>query len=178
MADKRNFRIKMNLACTDDELRPLLQHVYFENGFMIATEGSILVKAAVLHFSDFDQSEVDILNGKFLHRNTFKKIMSCEMVTISDEGIQDIATKDLYAFSEVEGKYPNYEAVIPHISENINHIGLTPSIAVKMFRILSGQDFNSVKLEFHGLNRAIKISLTGFEAGALTAILMPAALEG
>lgn len=36
--EKRNFRLKMNLACANDELMPAMSHICFENGYMVATD--------------------------------------------------------------------------------------------------------------------------------------------
>jgi hypothetical protein len=176
--DKRNFTLNMNLACSKDDLRPVLQHVYFDSGFMLATEGHILVKAAVQHFSHFDKSEVDTLNGKFIHKNTFKKIIACEQVIITENGVQDLATKDVYAFSNVEQKYPNFDSVIPTKVEAIESIGINPKIAATLMKVLSNPEITTIKLEFSGVNKGIKITTPGYNEGTIYCVLMPAALEG
>lgn len=175
--EKRNFRLKMHLACGTDDLRPILSHIYFENGFMIATDAHILVKAAIQNFSDLDRSEVDLLNGKFLHRNTFKKLLSCSQVAVTEEGIQDLATKDIYRFADPGGKYPNYEAVIPTEASPISEIGINPKTANKLLQVLSCDDVLSIKLNFTAANRAIKINGIGDNEGALTCVLMPVMLH-
>lgn len=175
--DKRNFRIKMNMVCGNDDLRPIMQHVYFENGFMVATDARVLIKAAVMHFSDFDQSEVEILNGKLIHKNTFKKILSIPMIAITEEGIVDMATNDVYKFSMCNGKYPNFEAVIPKVVGEISEIGITPAVASKLFKVLSTQDIYSLKMSFEAANRGITLKSTGEIEGALTAVLMPAMIH-
>jgi len=175
--EKRNFSLKMNLACGSDDLRPIMQHIYFDNGFMIATDAYIIIKAAVGKFSQFDQSEINILNGKFIHRNTFKKIMSCRSVSITEAGIVDLATKDLYCFADPEVKFPNYEPIIPTTNAPIKRIGLTPKIAAKIFTILSNTDADSVKLEFTSEVSGIKIIGCGEYEGSLTCVLMPSKLH-
>lgn len=44
--DKKNFnkKVKMHLACADDELRPALACIYFKNDFAYASDGHILVR--------------------------------------------------------------------------------------------------------------------------------------
>lgn len=159
--EKRNFKLKTHLACGNDDLRPIMSHVYFDNGFMYATDGYVVVKAAVQHFSDFDKSEVDILNGKFLHGSTFRKVFSCDQVIITETGIQDLATKDVYAFAVPDVKFPNIEAVIPKETMKIDEIGIQPSVAIKLLKILNTNDLRTVKFEFTGVNRGIKISGVG-----------------
>jgi hypothetical protein len=174
--EKRNFRLKMNMATGSDDLRPVMQHVYFENGFMVATDAHILIKAAVHHFSDFDQSEVDILNGKFIHKNTFKKILSAPMVQITEEGVVDLATKDVYKFAEECGKYPNFEAVIPKSTGAIEQIGVTPAVVQKLFKILASANIHTASMNFEAANRGVVIKGRHEHEGALTALFMPAAL--
>lgn len=172
--EKRNFGLKMQFACGNDDLRPVMQHVYFDNGFMVATDAHVLVKAAAQHFSDFDKSEVEILNGKFIHKNTFKKILSCDQVIVTEEGVQDLATKDIYKFATVDIKYPNYNAVIPKETSPIDYIGISTNIVTRLFKVM--QNIDGVKLLFSGSNRAIKIEGLGEHEGALECILMPRVL--
>lgn len=175
--DKRNFRLKMHAACGTDELRPIMQHVYFDNGFMIATDAHVLIKAAIQRFSDFDKSEVDMLNGKLLHKSTFKKILSCEQVVVTENGIQDLATKDVYAFAQMDMKFPNYNAVIPGERGPVNRVGINPKVASKLLTVLNTPEFINIELNFTQENRAIVIKPIGEENESLTAILMPVLLS-
>lgn len=176
-AEKRNFRLKMHLICGTDDLRPIMHHIYFADGFMVSTDAHVLVKAAVQHFSDFDRSEVDILNGKFLHKNTFKKILSCEKVQITEEGILDLATKDVYKFNDPGQKYPNYEAVIPKQVNPIGRIGVNPATAMKLIKVLCTPDIVNVSMNFNSPNHGICIKAHGENEGALECVLMPVMLD-
>lgn len=175
--EKRNFKLKMHYGCGADELRPIMSHVYFENGYMVATDAHILVKAAIQHFSDFDKSEVDILNGKFLHKDTFKKILSINMVNVTEDGVVDMATKDLYKFADPGKKYPNYEVVMPKNFAPVKAIGINPKIATKLFKVLDVEDIYSLELNFVSENRGIFLKGLGEHEGALECVLMPVLLN-
>jgi hypothetical protein len=82
---KRNFKLKMHMTCGKDDLRPIMSHVYFDNGNMVSTDAHVLIKAKTSEFTDFDPSELEILNGKFIHANTFKKILACKHVVVDEE---------------------------------------------------------------------------------------------
>lgn len=166
----------MNMATGSDDLRPVMSHVYFDKGYMIATDAHILIKAAVLHYSDFDQSEVEILNAKMIHKNTFKKLLSLKMVQITEEGIVDLATKDVYKFADTTDKYPNYEAVIPSGTGPVSEIGINPKLAEKLMKTLSKIGSYSLRMCLRAPNEAIVFKGTGEDSGALTAMIMPVML--
>ena len=175
--EKRNFRLKMNLACSKDELRPVMSFVCFDNGYMVATDAHIVIKAKVTSFSHFTDEEVEILNGKYLSSDTFKKVLACKHVVVTDEGIIDLNTKVCYVYASKEdlgGEYPNYESVLLK-SEllEIDKIGIKPAIAKKLFTIISTSDFNNCVLNFRGKNKAITISHSDLLESDFTAILMP-----
>lgn len=175
--EKRNFRLKMNLVCGSDDLRPVMQHVYFKDGKMLATDAHILIKANTQKFSDFDKSEIDMLEGKFIHKSTFKKILSCAMVIITENGIQDMSTKDVYAFAQTDDKFPNIDSAIPSEYKEISEIGIGPQTCLKIMKVLSTPDIYNLSLNFSGQNKAITIKGLGDNEGALTAILMPVMLS-
>jgi DNA polymerase III sliding clamp (beta) subunit (PCNA family) len=173
--EKRNFRIKMHEACSADELRPILCCVHFDNGYMVATNAHVLIKARLDQFTPFEPEEISMLNGKFFDRETFKKVFACKQVKVVEEGIEDLSNGTLYKFFKVDGKYPNYQAVIPTDMKQLSEISLDPKVAKKLFSILAYDD-NKIVMTFSGANRAIKIHSTYEHEDSLTAILMPVAI--
>jgi len=177
---KRNFRLKMQHACGSDELRPVFSNVKFENGYMYATDAHIIVRAAVLAFSDFDPSEVDILNGKFLDVDTFKKVIACKHVVVTEEGITDLKTKALYRFAEVE-KYPDVEAVMNVGPRNeIDEIGIQHNVLSRMLKVISSSGFNGARYQFCAKNKGITIlsNDSTLSENEFKGILMPAMIYG
>lgn len=178
-AEKRNFKLKMNIACGSDEIRPSMSNVKFENGFMVATDAHILIKAKVKTFSDFEESEVEILNGKYLSSDTFKKVIACKHVVVTEDGIEDMKTKALYKFTEVDS-YPNYDAVMDvGLKSPIDEIGITPVVLNRMLKIISTPDFGSCRFSFAAKNKAITITSNNgdFSENDFRAIVMPAQIN-
>jgi DNA polymerase III sliding clamp (beta) subunit (PCNA family) len=173
---KRNFKLKMHMTCGKDDLRPIMSHVYFDNGNMVSTDAHVLIKAKTSEFTDFDPSELEILNGKFIHANTFKKILACKHVVVEEEGVKDLASGDVYKFAKVDGKYPNYEAVLPQGTLEIDQIGVAPKVIKQIFSVLTNDLMQTVALKFSGKNKAIKITSTTLNDSDFTAIVMPCAL--
>lgn len=174
LKEKRNFRLKMHKACGNDDLRPVMSYVCFDNGYMVATDAHLVVKAKVSEFSHFTPEEIELLNGKFLSSDTYKKILSCKSVVVEEEGVVDLKTKTVYKFQEIDGKYPNYNAVLDVPRAEIDGIGLTPKLAKRMFDILSGTDFQTCHLKFGGKNKGITISHPTLLESDFVALMMPA----
>lgn len=75
-------------ACNCDGIRPALAYIKFDNGYAYATTSYILVKARLTDISDFDEQDLALLEGMFIHANNFKKIVKSKgKVTISEDAI-------------------------------------------------------------------------------------------
>lgn len=118
---RRNFdkEIKAHLICGNDRRRIALSYVYFLNGYLYATNENILIKYKLEQISDFDKTEIDFLNGKFIHKTIYKKILESSFVIIKENGIisKENNTEIFYEFAKVDFKYPNCDAKIPISNE-------------------------------------------------------------
>lgn len=178
MSSKRNFKLKMHLACGKDDLRPIMQHVFFTNGYMIATDAHVLIKAKTSVFTDFSEDEIQHLEGKFVHRDTFAKLLKVKMIEVDESGFKDLATKDLYNFSVPQGKYPNVESVMPGINtKEIDCIGLLPNNINPLFKIMSTSDFSTLRLSFFEKNKAIKVTSELHNPSDIIGVIMPSMLN-
>lgn len=98
----RNFNKKYPLwkACGDDEIRTGMHYISFANGYAYATNSHILVRARLTDISNFDEQDLSLLDGKFIHGKLFKEIINCKgNVIITADAI--IAEKN-----ECEVSYP------------------------------------------------------------------------
>jgi DNA polymerase III sliding clamp (beta) subunit (PCNA family) len=84
--------------------------------------------------------------------------------------------KNVYKFAKVDGKYPNYEAVLPQGTLEIDQIGVAPKVIKQIFSVLTNDLMQTVALKFSGKNKAIKITSTTLNDSDFTAIVMPCAL--
>lgn len=114
---RHNFNkgIELHKACSVDFLRPVMNYVYFENAYAIASNGRILVKAKIDEISNFDESEIESLNGHFLHAKGFQMLMKHDVVAIEKDGFltqgDDYSIKIKF-YSGDEMKYPNYQKLL------------------------------------------------------------------
>ena len=87
----RNFNKKYPLwkACGfHDDFRTGLHYISFANGYAYATDSHILVRARLTDISNFDEQDLSLLDGKFIHGNFFKEIVNCRgNVTITADAI-------------------------------------------------------------------------------------------
>lgn len=175
----KNFRKKISLACSDDDLHPILQHIFFDEGYAIATDARLLLKQS-LKDNGFTQDEISIMNGKYLHAEAFNEIFRCDMVTVSEDGFtcRKGAVKCLIEFSDIgDSKYPNWKAFIPYLNtaQPVAAIGIN----IKLLDIVNKITLSytkALKFTFTAPNRGIII--TPIDDGADEMILvMPARIH-
>lgn len=112
---KNNFnkKVQMHLACSVDDFRPETQCIFFNNGFAYATDTHILVRNRISEISGLNESEIEALNGKFLHADFYRDMLKYDSIMIAEEGIECGKGNDkaFFYFSTFE-KYPDAEKVL------------------------------------------------------------------
>lgn len=81
-----NFPSPLHLACGNDELRPAMMCVSFDNNYVVATDAHIVIRQS---FELFDSrlENLHFLNGKFLHRKAYARIFKEKTIEIQETGI-------------------------------------------------------------------------------------------
>ena len=77
----KNFSKKYPLwkACGfHDDFRKGIHYISFANGYAYATDSHILVRARLTDISNFDEQDLSLLDGKFIHGKLFKEILNCK----------------------------------------------------------------------------------------------------
>lgn len=110
---KNNFnkKVQMNLACSkDNDFRPETECVFFNNGYAYATDTHVLVRNRIAEISGLNESEIEALNGKFLHADFYKDMLKYDSIMIAEDGIECAKGNDkaFFYFSTFE-KYPDAE---------------------------------------------------------------------
>lgn len=172
----KNFRKKLSIACSTDDLRPVLQCVYFDEGYAVATDVHLIVKQS-LREHNFNEAEIEIMNGKFLHKDAFNKIYQYDNVTVSEEGFNCIDKKNkisaLIRFTETEDKFPNYKPIFDMgATREVEEIGLK-GVLLKKLNDISLSFIKTYKFQFYGKNKGIKIIPTDLTEADECIILMP-----
>jgi len=147
--------VQMHNACASDELRPAMEHIYFNNGFAYASDGVVLVKNKIEECSTIPVEQIDLLNNKFLHKDAYKAILKYDTIEISEDGIEckKGSEKAFYYFNNDETlKYPNCEELLKRVFNmpNIN----TTQIGFNLSKIdgIEKSLFDSGQCEFRFKN--------------------------
>ena len=171
---KRSFNTKLHEVCNDDKLRPILQCVYFDNGFAYASNGHIAIKQSLEYQSLLNPENLD---GKLLHRDNYKSVMSFEIAECFDDGIAcrnksgAIANFEFYKPAEGE-KIPKFETILnlKKGTKSISFIGFNPEYFIKLSKALYAPQGN-IRVQFTGVDSAILVDVIGIEDQ--NAIIMP-----
>lgn len=154
-----NFVSKLHLVCGKDELRPVMSHVYFKDGYAYATDAHIIIKQK-LDISFNDQDTIDNLDGKFIHRDVFKELYGYEIIKAEKDHIMahkgSIKCKFYYA-KEDGYIFPNIEAVLPQgEGVDINEIAINYKLLNTLSSAMS-QVSDGINMRFYGKTKAIKV---------------------
>lgn len=179
-----NKNIKLDLACSKDDMRPVMNYVYVTREVMVATDAQIL---AVVPTEDVFSSEKFRSSipeeGMYIHREDWKKLITAEHGNWKTKGeVIKLYPKNKRSFLiEVEsisnvGKYVNWEPVIPDYSERIelHQIGVNLEKAFTLQKVLG---LESSKLSFSTVTRAIKVEDAKDKENKVYGIVMPVLLD-
>lgn len=175
---KKNFKSKLHLACANDDLRPSLNYIYFDKEYLYCTNAYIVIKQKIsLH--DFSQEEIDLLDGKLIHKNVFKDILRYKFVIATNDGFLvniDSENKILFKFSEFndENKFiDNIKNVFNEKQDGeLNEIGFNSTYLNTISNAFVG-NYKSVVLKFSQENKGILVRLNDSSKEEQMAILMP-----
>lgn len=140
------FGFPFHKACSTDQLRPAMNFIRFYNGFLLATDGIMLIKVSL---ADLGLSEEVIgnLEGYYLHRLQFAMIWNKEVEIIDGHvtAILERVEAPLQTNSDVlkdsdsgmAGAFPNIDDVIRNMGPNmgLKTLGLSGSVANNFFSI-------------------------------------------
>ena len=75
---RHNFNkgIKLHLACANEPIRPVMSCIYFKDGYAIASNGKILIKACLNEICNFSEEEKELLEGKLISAKKLRKSSS------------------------------------------------------------------------------------------------------
>ena len=134
---------KVLFATANDDLRPALSGVYFDNGFIVATDAHKLVKVE------------SSINGNFILPKKASQQLKNLLPKDTNVTLQYNQTNALFSFDNItiitrliDGKYPNYEAVIPKENPNRLSINRQEFISVlKRMEVFANKQTNQIRLD-------------------------------
>lgn len=158
-------KFKLDLACTKDDTRPAMNHIFVTPKVCVATDANVLVVVPTHMIFNYDFAKNVPDEGILIHREDWKKLLSYDVVywknEIKGNIIEAVSSKKRKLIIEAEtqekvGKFPNWEAVIPseEMTKNISTIGLNFEKALTVQKALN---FESCKLVFTDSLRPILV---------------------
>lgn len=170
----KNFKTKISLVCGSDDLRPAFMHLYFKDGYVYATNAHIALKQGLIDH-DFTSDEIEILNGKLLHKAAFNEIYRYDNVTVQNDGF--LCTKGhitaLISFTPAnELKYPDIDSILPSGAlVPVDSIGVNSKL-LNLLHSVTLSDTKHHKTQFYGQNKAVLFTPTD-KSISETILIMP-----
>lgn len=129
MEVRTNFTktFKLWKACSNDDARPVMEYVYFKDGYAYASDSHILVRVPLEECSTFDDESRALLDGCLIRGSVLKYIVGLGSVLVkkTDDGVvyleTEIGENTIKIYLAKNGdilKYPNAEAILQSKAEN------------------------------------------------------------
>lgn len=188
MKQKLTFRTRIDYACSTDSLRPAMCHIYCDNGFMVASNGYLIVKVP-LSISSIDHEKAkECLDGYFIHPVQYREIIKQDMLQFEKGLIKGTRNVDLCSVKtdfhlqpSGRGKdnliFPDYQKIMDFKSGSINKIGLNLSKLDIINRVFKGVLDMNFAMIFQARNKAIHIKPLEEEFEGVHAMIMPVILK-
>ena len=173
--DRENFNTKLHEVCSTDELRPIMMCVHFVNGFAYAADSSICIKQSLEYHSIINPES---LEGKSIHRDSYKNIMQFEKAECTEEGIlcsDPDGRKAFFEYFKRDGDIPDFDKLFKGFKETkVPFIGMNPKLINRLSAAMHSID-GILRLRFQTLDKAIFIDCVGIPNQE--GILMPALIN-
>ena len=175
----RNFNKKYPLwkACDfNDAISTWRRYISFANGYAYATDSHILVRARLTDISNFDEQELSLLDGKFIHGNFFKEIINCRgNVTITADAIVVERNECKISYPLVTGiRFPECEKAM--VGSDVTEIKKEFGIKARLLNTLSdamGADFGvGVSWKSNHMFEVTPLGLSGDIKGVIMTIMV------
>jgi hypothetical protein len=83
--ERVNFykQFQLNKLCALDDLRPVMQNVYFKDGYAFATDAHAAIKAKVSDICNLPEEQQEMLNGHGIFYKHFELILKANFIQVS-----------------------------------------------------------------------------------------------
>lgn len=189
---RKKYLPKLHLACANDDLRPMMNHILITKDEIAASDAHVLIIHKTKSF--FDEVSIKKMPERFLiHKNQWKEICKAHDSIEFDNNQIIVGYNNEYTISydiivesnyiprdfvglKVSGSYPNYNAVLPNekTKKEVGAIAFNPDMINKLISAMffPYTDVKNIKFEFYGPDRAIIVSPTSQDI-EVKALLMP-----
>ncbi len=83
----RQFLKPLHLACGNDDANPSTMLIGVKGNHATAANGVLMVKLDLTKTSSLRQEDIEMLDGKYIHKETWKSIHKCDELTIEKNAI-------------------------------------------------------------------------------------------
>lgn len=107
----------LHLACANDDLRPNMSLIEIKSGIATATNGHLLVRIDLRQIDALTPEQIEVLNGKYLHKEVWKEIHKCDKVEFDDAGIYCFknSIKKTFEYSNPNGEFFDIDSIVTGI---------------------------------------------------------------
>lgn len=125
-------RYKLHLAASMRPDEPQHSFIRFKNGYAYAGDGHVFVRARMRHISNFEESELAILEGKSISAAAFARLVEFDIASITTQGFEVtdmFGNRIVYQFNEQqELNVPQktlFETLTAHYRTEMDQLGLS-----------------------------------------------------
>ena len=109
----------LHLACSDDELRPALNHIEIIDGIATSTNGHLLARLNLKEYSTLPDEAIRALNGKLIHRDIWAAIQDADLIVVTEDIIHYEKGGIKCDFNiACSLKFPNYAPIVDSIANS------------------------------------------------------------
>ena len=108
-----NGNARLYNICAVDTLREAINHIYFDKGNAVCSDGHIMAVFKISEISNLSEEQIKLLEGKFIHHNAFREMLKYNEIVIESDFITAKGNGfDVKIPLKSDIKYPNYKKVI------------------------------------------------------------------
>lgn len=110
----------LHLACSDDELRPALQHIEIIDGIATATNAHIICRLNLAEYSTLTDDVIRELNGKLIHRDVWETIQDATLIEVVENTIH-YEKGGIRADFDItcDLKFPDHKTIVDAVANSI-----------------------------------------------------------
>lgn len=171
------FKTPLFKALYNDDFRNELQHAYVRNGYVYATNATILVKQSLTEIHEIEPEQQAIIEGKNFHIDLLKQLWKFKSIEFKESGI---IASDGKAWCEFEYSanctMPNMEAVLKahNVDVEMRQISFNPKQLQLLENVLDlSYSSGALVMQFAGEDKAIRVFSSYDTMDIQTAIIMP-----
>jgi len=173
MKARHNFNknVRIDRICDDTLFRPAQSLIYFKDGYAYATDAHILVKVRITEISSFQEIQLDVLEGKAIHKSVYARLLSFDRVEITPDGfkatVPEAESFITFGFAGIqENMVEDIEKVIFNARNNkqteITTFGINPTLLKRLDCLFS--DTYGVRIIIKDPNKPILVKWSWHDA--------------